>query len=125
MVKALLACTALVVAPAWVLAPPAHAEDAVTYEVVSDTVGMADIEYVDQTGRHLITHVPLPWRLQVPLEHATSPDNDGAQVRADWRPVAAPSRWVSARIYLQDKILCQNTLDVGNAACYGAAPRST
>jgi hypothetical protein len=105
-----------------ILAPPAHASDAVTYEVVSERISMMNVEYVDQTGRKLLESVPLPWRLDVTLDDAKGPTGGGAQVRADWRPTAAPSRWVTVRIYDGGRLLCQSTLDVGNATCYGNTP---
>jgi hypothetical protein len=50
---------------------------------------------------------------------------DGAEVRADWRssiaaPVWRPGKWVTVRVYIGKTLRCQNTLDVGNAACYGS-----
>jgi hypothetical protein len=45
-----------------------------------------------------------------------------AQLRADWRPTAAPARWVTVRISQGDRLLCQSTLDVGNVTCYGNTP---
>jgi hypothetical protein len=105
-----------------VLAPPAHASDAVTYEVVSERISMMNVEFVDQTGRKLLESVPLPWRLDVTLNDAKGPTGRGAQVRADWRPTAHPSLWVIVRIYSDGQLLCQTTLDVGNATCYGNTP---
>jgi hypothetical protein len=105
-----------------VLAPPAHASDAVTYEVVSERISMMSVEFIDQTGRKLLESVPLPWRLDVTLDDAKGPTGRGAQVRADWRPTARPSLWVIVRIYSDGQLLCQTTLDVGNATCYGNTP---
>jgi hypothetical protein len=105
-----------------VLAPPAHASDAVTYEVVSERISMMSVEFIDQTGRKLLESVPLPWRLDVTLDDAKGPTGRGAQVRADWRPTARPSLWVIVRIYSNGQLLCQTTLDVGNATCYGNTP---
>jgi hypothetical protein len=105
-----------------ILAPPAHASDAVTYEVVSERISTINVEYVDQTGRKLLKSVPLPWRLDVTLDDAKGPTGGGAQVRADWRPTAQPSLWVIVRIYSNGQLLCQTTLDVGNATCYGNTP---
>jgi hypothetical protein len=107
---------------ATILAPPAHASDAVTYEVVSERISTIGVEYVDQTGRKLLRSVPLPWRLDVTLDDAKGPTGPGAQVRADWRPTARPSLWVIVRIYSNGQLLCQTTLDVGNATCYGNTP---
>jgi hypothetical protein len=107
---------------ATVLAPAARASDAVTYEVVSDSIPQVSVEYVDESGRKLLTSVPLPWRLNVTLDDARGPIGPGAQVRADWRPIAAPAHWVIVRIYQGADLLCQSTLDVGNATCYGNTP---
>jgi hypothetical protein len=104
------------------LAAPAHAEDVVTYEIVSDTIPVVDVEYVDNSGRRHLTAVPLPWRMDVALEDAQWPSGRGAQLRADWRGIRGPARWVTVRIFEGSKLLCQSTLDVGNIACYGNTP---
>ena len=110
--------------------PVARADDSVTYEVVSDVVPMATVEYFDHSERKVLTDVPLPWRTNATVLDARSASTDGAEVRADWRPAACdarywcpearPNRWVTVRIYFQGTVLCQNTLDVGNSACYGS-----
>lgn len=100
----------------------AQAETAVTYEVVSAHIGAADISYFDGTVRRWLPNVPLPWRMTVPVADPTSLGNDTAEVHANWRWAAAPNRWVTTRIYFGDEIRCANTLDVGNAACYGTTP---
>ena len=104
--------------------PPsvAHAQPSVTYEVVSASIGAADIQYFDGTRRQALFNVPLPWRLTVPVANPTSLGSDVAEVRADWRWAAAPNRWVTARIHIGETTRCSNTLDVGNVACYGATP---
>lgn len=94
-------------------APPAHASDAVHYAVTAADVRQLDIEYVDQSGRHLLQGVALPWHLDVTTDNAQGPTGNGAQIRADWRPVARPGRWVVVSIDSNGKLLCQNTLDVG------------
>lgn len=110
------------------LAPSARAEDSVTYEVLSDDVATADIEYFDHSARKLLQGVPLPWRTTVTVIDAHSPSTDGAEVRADWRssiaalPVWRPGKWVTVQIIYRGKVICENTLDVGNAACYGSTP---
>lgn len=103
----------------------AHAEENVTYEVVSNDVATANIEYFDGTDRRALDNVPLPWRIDVTMANPRSLSMDGAEVRADWRssiaaPVWRPGQWVTVRIYLGTALRCQNTLDVGNAACYGS-----
>jgi hypothetical protein len=104
------------------LAPAARANDVVTYEVVSDSIPQANVEYVDASGRRLLESVPLPWRLDVTLDDATGPTGRGAQVRADWRPLKSKWRSVTVRIYQGSNLLCQSTLDVGDATCYGNTP---
>ena len=112
-----------------VSAPAARASDTVTYEVFSDSVGAANIEYVDHSGRKSLENVALPWRTDVTVAsvRSTSIDRD-AEVRADWRPNRAIAgtpngffgHWVTVRVSFQGKVICQNTLDVGDAACYGS-----
>jgi hypothetical protein len=104
------------------IAPAAHAEDSVTYEVLSTTpyVNTMNVEYYDHSQRILLENVPLPWRMNATVVDANQPSDDGAEVRADWRPSAAPSRWVTVRIYVRGSLICENTLDVGNATCYGS-----
>nr|WP_112596129.1 hypothetical protein [Mycobacteroides abscessus] len=100
----------------------ARAADAVTYEVVSDSISVVDIEYMNQGGRALITAIPLPWRMDVQLDEAQGPTGAGAQLRADWRRSRGPAKWVTVRIVSNGRLLCQSTLDVGNATCYGNTP---
>jgi hypothetical protein len=104
-------------------APPAAAEDVVTYEVVSDTIVVANIEFQDVTGRVSTEHVMLPWRIDAAVDTVRGAPPDGSQVRADWRPSAAPNRWVSVRIIHGGKVICESTLDIGNASCYGITSR--
>lgn len=105
--------------------PSAWADDLVTYEVDSGAIKTANIEYEDFTGRVSTQNVTLPWRADVKVQAVRAAPPTGSQVRADWRPTAGPAKWVSVRIIYQGKILCQNTLDVGDAACYGITPRIT
>ncbi|QLL10535.1 hypothetical protein H0P51_27690 [Mycobacterium vicinigordonae] len=109
-------------------APAARADDSVTYEVVSRDIANANVEYFDHSQRKVLEGVPLPWRTSVAVIDAHSASTDGAEVRADWRssiaalPAWRPGQWVTVRIYYRSKIICENTLDVGNAACYGSTP---
>jgi hypothetical protein len=107
-----------------VLAPPASADDAVTYEVLSLTpyVDSMNVEYNDRSQRILLLNVPLPWRQNATVVNARSQTENGAEVRADWRPASAPNKWVTVRIYVRGSLICENTLDVGNATCYGSTP---
>ncbi len=114
--------------------PAAQAEDTVTYDIFSDSVGeLAGVEYRDTAGKHLLQDVPLPWTLTVPVVDATSPTADGAELRADWRPnfrtAATVARvlqghFVTVRITRGQQILCESILDLGNATCYGSVPHA-
>lgn len=103
----------------------ARAEDLVTYEVVSDDIHSASIEYQGTANRSLIEDVPLPWRMDAVVSSARGAPPEGSQIRADWHTRAAPSKWVTVRIIYQGKVICQNTLDLGNATCYGITRRIT
>jgi hypothetical protein len=115
----------------WV-SPAARAADNVTYEVVSNDVAVANIEYFDSSERKVLYAVPLPWRMSVTVLDALNPSTDGAEVRADWRPHACdgrawcpearPNYWVTVRVYFRGRVICESTLDVGNASCYGSTP---
>lgn len=103
----------------------AGAQELITYEVVSDDIGSASIEYQDNTHRNLIEDVTLPWRMDAVVGNVRDAPPDGSQVRADWHTRAAPNKWVTVRIIHQGKVVCQSTLDVGNATCYGITRRIT
>jgi len=129
------ATVSVTVVLAGLLCPPvAHAEDTVTYDIFSDTVGeLAGVEYRDTSGKHLLEGVPLPWSLTVPVVDATSPTADGAELRADWRPnfrtAATVARvlqghFVTVRITKGNDVLCESILDLGNATCYGSVPHT-
>ncbi len=115
-------------------APVARAEDTVTYEIFSDSVGMlAGVEYRDTAGKHLLQAVPLPFSLTVPVVDAKSPTADGAELRADWRPnfrtAATVGRvlqghFVTVRIKEGNDVLCESILDIGNVTCYGSVPHT-
>ncbi|MGV0739765.1 hypothetical protein ABQF35_25465 [Mycobacterium syngnathidarum] len=124
------AALSLAVGLVGVIYPPvAHAQDTVTYEIFSESVGvLAGVEYRDTFGKHLLQDVPLPWTLTVPVVDATSPTADGAELRADWRPdfrtAATVARvlqgqFVTVRISSGGAVLCESILDLGNATCYG------
>ncbi|MCA2273493.1 MULTISPECIES: hypothetical protein [Mycobacterium avium complex (MAC)] len=105
--------------------PVASADDLVTYEVDSTLIKVANIEYEDVTGRVALQNTPLPWRTDAKVRAVRAAPPTGSQVRADWRPTRGMQKWVSVRIIYQGKLLCQNTLDIGDAACYGITPRIT
>jgi hypothetical protein len=105
--------------------PTARADETVTYEVISDDVATANIEYFDGAVRRVLDNVALPWRTDVRIANPRSLSFDGADLRADWRasiaaPVWQPGKWVTVRISIGTTKVCENTLDVGNAACYGS-----
>jgi len=108
----------------WVMlpAPAAHAAPPVpvTYEVISTAgVPAANVEFFDGVRRQALTNVSLPWHITVMVPEPTSSGTDVAEIRADWRWLARPNGWVTTRVYLADKLRCENTLDVGDASCYG------
>ena len=126
---------ALVAGIACLMYPPvAHAEDTVTYDIFSDSVGvLAGVEYRDTSGKHLLQDVPLPFTLTVPVIDATSPTSDGAELRADWRPTfrtaatvgrVLQGHFVTVRITRGTDVLCESILDIGNATCYGSVPHT-
>lgn len=104
--------------------PPSRAESIVTYEVVSDqdNVPFANVEYNVDSERKALQQVPLPWRLTVNLPDAEQPTRAGAEIRADWRPYRWRFKYVTVRIYEGTTLLCESTLDVGDATCYGSTP---
>ncbi|QZT59877.1 hypothetical protein [Mycolicibacterium austroafricanum] len=105
-------------------APSAWADDVVTYEVVSDRVAVAHVSWQDTTGRRF-AYAALPWRADVAVREPLGPPPHGSQVRADWLSSAYPGNWVTVRILYRGRVICQNTLDLGNATCYGITPRIT
>ncbi|MDT0426033.1 hypothetical protein, partial [Streptomyces evansiae] len=60
--------------------PVARADDLVTYEVISDQIGMANIEYQDSTGRIFAQNIVLPWRADATVHAARDAPPDGSQV---------------------------------------------
>lgn len=120
--------SSVVAAAVVVLAPPARADDNVTYEIVSSSVRAANIEYFDRSERRVIVGASLPWRAEATVVDARSPSTRGAEVRADWRGFVPASPlppgiligyWVTVRILVNGEVVCQSTLDVGDATCYG------
>lgn len=104
------------------LAPVAHADDPVVYEVWSSTISAADIEWTDTAGHHSLQNVSLPWRTSVMVADARS---DEAQLRATWQPGTEtypnPGRymWVRLRIDTKGSQLCEHIADVGHGECTG------
>jgi hypothetical protein len=106
-----------------VVAPVARAEDTVTYEVVSELIPMANVEYLDGGQRRAMQAVQLPWSFTVAVPDAVSPTSNGAELRVDWRQYRWPTKWVTVRIYRGARVLCESTLDIGDATCYGSTPQ--
>lgn len=96
----------------------AAADDLVRYEIYSDTVGLVNVEYMDSQRRRSIVGVSLPWR----IDRVIPAGKEQSGVRADWRPSARPNKWVTVRVLNQGEVICQSTLDIGNATCYGNTP---
>ena len=124
--KRFVASALIVCWPALMATRTAHGSASVTYEVLSGYAAAVNIEYFDGTMRRSLSNVPLPWRTSVALANPRSLGLDGAEVRADWRssiaaPVWRPGTWVTVRVYIGSELVCENSLDVGNAACYGSA----
>lgn len=128
MIRAYLGIVSLFAGTAVTLAPTARADDPVTYEVTSDHIATANIEYTDVTGRTKLENVPLPWRnnVTVAIPHSTD-----VELRADWQPkadkygIVSPAgryKWVTVRIYTRGILLCESTLDTGDAVCNGSGP---
>ena len=112
--------------PALIVNPAvAQADEPVTYEVVSAHIGFANIEYQDVNGRLWAVRAALPWRIDTNVPAVRDAPPTGAQVRAHWRDTAAPGRWVTVRVIQHGEVICQNTLDLGDAACYGITNRIT
>jgi hypothetical protein len=101
------------------MAPSAHADDTVTYEILTTSdIAAVNVDYNDVSGQRALQKVPLPWRMNATVGNPRSND---AEVRADWRRFATSSKWVTVRIYYRGSLLCESTLDIGMATCYGSA----
>lgn len=103
--------------PAVAMAPAARADDSVTYEVASSDIAVANVEYSDLSGRKALENVALPWRTNVTV---VNPRSNDTNLRADWHPAAGRYKWVTVRVYAHGNLLCETTLDVGDAECYGS-----
>jgi hypothetical protein len=115
----------IVGAAGFVSVPLARAEDSVTYEVVSDQglIPAANVEFQEGSQRVGLQEVTLPWRNTVTVKSAKSVTG-GAEIRVDWRRYRWRYKWVTVRIYSGNKVLCESTLDVGDATCYGSTPHT-
>lgn len=97
-------------------APSVHANPTVVYEVRSTQVSTANIAYTDISGEHVLQNVPLPWRVHVPVVDA---HGAGTTLRAEWEDQSGRYKWVTIRIFTVGSLLCENTLDLGEASCDG------
>jgi hypothetical protein len=113
----IIAIALIVGIPAVAMAPTANADELVTYEVVSSDIVAAHIEYSDAFGRHALDNVVLPWRINATV---SDPHSNDAALRADWQPAAAPYKSLTVRIFSRGSLLCENTLDLGDAECFGS-----
>jgi hypothetical protein len=103
-------------------AAPARAADAVTYEITYDQLTeVSSLQYIDRSGRVDLGPTPLPWRMDVALDDAdASVLKGGAEVRTEWLfPLRARWKYVVVSIHSNGTLLCQTTLNIGNATCYG------
>lgn len=114
-----LAAAVITAAATLALAPPVHADDSVMYEVRSPQVHVADIFFTDVYGEHLLQNEPLPWRANVSV---VDPHGAGTVLRVDWHSEASRYKWVTIRIFTHGSLLCENTLDSGEARCDGRGP---
>jgi hypothetical protein len=117
--RMMLAALAATTAAAVVSAPVAHADQSVTYEVVSDRVSTVDLDYFDGATRKQVKDVALPWRTTVSIA------NPGVKARlaADWRrdktALWKPGDRVTVRLYIDGTPGCEVTVDIGTAICNG------
>lgn len=99
------------------VAPVARADDFVTYEVASSDVTAANIQYSDVSGQKVLENVPLPWRTNATV---INPHSKDTSLRADWEPAVGRYKWVTVRVYTHGNLLCETTLDIGDAECFGS-----
>lgn len=93
--------------------PQAHADGVVRYEVISNFIGSADVDFTDGSGRTTLAGVTLPWRANVAVRNPYSVDTT---LRVTWQG-AQRYKWVKIRIYTRGSLLCEGTFDVGDGAC--------
>jgi len=96
------------------MAPAARADDGVLYEIISNDIATANVEYSDLSGQHAQQQVPLPWRTVVTVANARSNDT---VVSAKWPK--EKSKWLTVRIYSRGSLMCEKTRDTGDLTCYG------
>lgn len=97
---------------------PASADPAI-YEVVSETIPVADITYFDGTQFQRAEQASLPWTTEVHVGDLTGNGHttNRAEVRVNW-PIEPGSRGlVTTRIHYQGKVLIENTRDNGEVGC--------
>ncbi|KPG28231.1 MULTISPECIES: MmpS family transport accessory protein [Mycobacteroides] len=101
---------------------PASADPAdgpAIYEVVSETIPVADITYFDGTQFQRAEQASLPWTTEVHVGDLAGKGHttNRAEVRANW-PIEPGSRGsVTTRIHYQGKVLIENTRDNGEVGC--------
>lgn len=111
---------AVVVAGSCSLAFPSTAladDNTVTYEVISDAITNANVEYFDGTASQQVDNVTVPWKTDATvgdLGNGAKQANH-AEMKVSWTPI--PGEVVTTRITYKDKVICQNTVDTGQASC--------
>lgn len=114
----LMSISMVITVVAMTVAPSARADDTVTYEIITTSdIPVANVEYTDVSGRHELQKMPLPWRMNATV---ANPRSNDAEIRGDWRWLATAEKWVTVRLYYRGSLLCEETLNIGNATCYGS-----
>jgi hypothetical protein len=94
-------------------APSAGADGAVMYEVISNYIGSASVDFTDGSGRTSLPEVVLPWRQNVQVSDPYSIDTT---LHVTWLG-AQRYKWVKVRIYTRGSLLCEGTFDTGEGLC--------
>lgn len=95
----------------------AHAEEFVTYEVLTQSPSLTsvDVEYTDLTGQVALQNVALPWRMNAAVADPHSVDTT---LDVKWQsPVRY--KWVIVRIFTRGSMLCESIADKGETTCTG------
>lgn len=94
----------------------------VTYEVTSDSVATAKVEYFTGAQLQLSPKVPLPWTVDAPVGDLSrdAKTANHAEIRADWDPGPSANAAVTVRIRYKGKTICQSTSETGKTSCYYA-----
>lgn len=104
------------------VAPAAHADTGVTYEVVSGYIHSVNLEYYDASQPISLNNVPLPWRTNAMVVNPISESTDGARLRTNWQQPEDGLAWVTIRVFSRGSLLCESSQTKGKASCYGDHP---